>query len=354
MNKLNRILLVALLLQVVLIVGMGLAKENTSTTRVGKVFDNFDPAKVTKIKILSEAKDASDASQPAQTSVELVKEGTTWGVASADNYPADGTKVQETLDKLAKLKSRGEVLSKATYHKKLEVAEDKYQRKVTLTLDGKDITFFLGTSPSFKNVHLRKEGSNEVLQVGDLSVWEVGAKPWDWVNRTYVSIPDKDVWGVNIVNKNGALKFEKDASGNWKVDDLPGSPLKSMVDDMVKKAGTINLEEPVGKTEKPEYGFQSPLATITLTTGTSSVSGKMPDEMKTEVVQIGSKIEKDNRYYAKSTTSQYVVTVAGWAVEPLVSKSLKDLIEPPKKDEKKVEPAAKNAPKKPAKAAPKK
>jgi uncharacterized protein DUF4340 len=346
MTKMNRILIGLLLAQIVLILGMGLAKEDTATTRVMKVFDNFDPAKVTHIKITSEPKDPSDANQPPQQSVELAKEGTAWGISTADNYPADGTKVQEMLEKLSKLKARGEVLKKATFHKKLEVAEDKYQRKVTLTHDGKTIEFFLGTSPSFKNVHFRRAGSDEVLQVGELTTWEVGARAWDWVNRTYVSFPEKDVWGVNLLNKNGRITMNRDAYGTWHVEGASGELKKTVIDDIVRKASAINIEEPVGKTEKPEYGLADPTATITLTTGTSTISGKMPEEMKTEVIRLGAKIEKENRYYAKATTSQYVVTVAGWAVDNLVTKTTKDLLEDSKKEEKRIEEGKKNDPRK--------
>jgi hypothetical protein len=123
---------------------------------------------------------------------------------------------------------------------------------------------------------------------------------------------------------------------------------KTVVDDWVRKASAINLEEPVGKTEKPEHGLSSPLATITLVTGTSTITGKMPDETKTDVIRIGAKIDKDNRYYVKSTTSNYVAQVATWGLDPFVTKTEKDLIDdgttPPKPG-----PATAKDAKKPAK-----
>lgn len=300
---------------------------------------------MTRLEITGEPKEATDEKAPPQTSVKLAKEGTQWGIATADGYPADGTKVEELLGKLAKLKSRGPVLTKATYHKKVEVADDKYQRKISLTVDGKDLVFFLGTSPSIKSVHLRKAGSDEVLQVGELTTWEAGARPWDWVDRAFVKVPDANVYGVVVQNKNGMITLKRTADGIWSADGLTGPAKKSAIDDLVRKASAINLEEPVGKTEKPEHGLGSPLATITLTTGTSTIAGKMPDEMRTEVVRIGAKNEASNRYYAKSTTSPYVVELASWAVDPLINKGLKDLVEEEKKpDATKTTPAP--APKK--------
>jgi hypothetical protein len=346
-SKSNRILIALFLAQIILIMGMTLSRDDTKATRVTKVFEAFDPAKVTRVKILGEPKDASDANQPTQPSIELAKEGTQWVIVAADNYPADGTKVQELLDKIGKLKARGDVLTKATYHKKLEVADDKYQRLVTLTHDGKELKFYLGTSPSFKSIHLRKAGSNEVLQASELTSWEVGTRAWDWVDRTYVKYPEKDLWSVRVQNKQGGFDLDKSADGSWSAKGVSGPLKKTVVDDMTRKVATINLEEPVGKNEKPEYGLSDPLATITIVTGTSTIAGKMPDEMKTDVVRVGAKLDKDNRYYVKASTSPYVVQVATWGLEPLVTKGPKDLIEEPKKDE----PKKAGAPAKKAEAA---
>lgn len=327
MSKSNRLLIMLLLVQVLLLLGMRLSDTEPTSNQPTKVFADLDPAKVTKLEIKGELKDASDPSSPPQTSVVLTKEGATWGIASADNYPADQTKVEELLDKLSKLKSRGAVLTKAVNHKKVEVAEDKYQRKITLTVNGQDQTFFLGTSPSFKNVHLRRDGSDDVVQVGELTSYEAGARAWDWVDRTYVKFPEKDVYGLRIQNKGGTIQLDRNAAGEWIAQGVNGPLKKSVIDDLVRKASTINIEDPVGKTEKPEQGLDAPLATVTLMTGTATIAGKMPEEMKTDVIRIGAKVEKG--YYVKASTSPYVVLAAAWAIDPLATKTNKDLLDVP-------------------------
>lgn len=332
MTKINRVLIALFFLQILLVMGMNIGGQEPADTRLSKVFDGLDPAKVTRVKIIGEPKDAADPSAGPQQSIELVKDGTQWSLGGADNYPADNTKVDELLEKLAKLKSRGPVLTKASHHKKVEVADDKYQRDVTLTHDGKEIRFFVGTSPSFKNVHLRRAGSNEVLQASELTSWEVGTRAHDWINRDYVKFPEKDVWGVKVENKSGTIELAKSADGQWSLAGSSAPLKKSMIDDIVRKASTISVEEPIGKSEQAEHGLSDPLATVTLTTGTSTISGKMPDEMHTDVIKIGKKLDKENRYFAKASTSSYVVQVAGWAMEPLVTKSTKDLLEETKGD----------------------
>jgi hypothetical protein len=327
MNKTNRILVVLFLVQVLLLMGMRFSGDEAVMTAPVKVFEGLEVSKITKLEIKGELKD--DPSGPAQTSVTLAKEGATWGVANADNFPADQTKVEEFLEKLTKLKSRGAVLTRSVNHKKVEVADDRYQRKITLVHDGKELSFLLGSSPSFKNVHLRKVGGDDVVQVADFTSWEAGARAWDWVDRTYLKIPESNVYGVRIQNKNGTINLTRNVSGEWIADGVTGPVKKSVIDDLVRKASTINLEEPVGKTEKPEHGLDVPLATVTLTTGTSSIAGKMPEQMTTDVIKVGAKLDKDARYIVKASTSSYVVQVAAWAVEPLVNKTNKDLLDIP-------------------------
>ncbi|MCK6546003.1 DUF4340 domain-containing protein [Myxococcota bacterium] len=333
MNKTNQLLVGLLALQGLVFVGMKVGGGSAEDNRPKVVLEGFEPGKVSKLEIIGEPKDAADPKAPPQTSVTLTKTGTQWGIAAADGYPADNQKVEEFLGKLAKLKTRGPVLTSATYHKKVEVADDKFQRKLKLTVDGKELELILGTSPSLKNVHLRKAGSDEVLQVSELTAWEAGARAWDWVDRAWVKFGENDVWGIAIQNANGVLNLQKDQSGLWNAVGATGAVKKGVLDDLVRKASAMNLEEPVGKTEKPEFGLDQPLAVVTLTTGTSTIAGKLPAELKTEVVRIGKKSDTENRYWAKSTTSPYVVELAGWAVEPLVTKSMKDLLEDTKPEQ---------------------
>ncbi|MCB9654777.1 MAG: DUF4340 domain-containing protein [Deltaproteobacteria bacterium] len=328
MNKTNRLLIFLLVAQALIITGMHFGDDRRMTVQSVKLFDPFDPAKVTRINISGALPEKE--SDPPQNQVELAKEGATWGIATADNYPADKTKVEEFLKTLAKLRSRNTVLTKSTFHKKLEVAADKYQRSITITHDGKPITFFIGSSPSFKTVHVRLDGQDDVYLVSDFSASDAADRAWGWVDRTYIQYPKKDVWSLRLENAHGTMALEKNpANDDWISASTAGPLDTALVNNLVSKASTINLESPVGKTLKPEYGFDKPLAVVTLVTGTSTIAGTPPPSTETTTVKIGAKLEKENQYYVKSSRSDYVVTVAGWGLDPLVQKGPQDL---PKKE----------------------
>lgn len=324
MSKLNKILGAALIVQVVLLLGMRMGGDDGLKVRSLTVLDGFDAKKVDKVTIWGPPKEGTG---PDQESVILEKVDGKWTIGGTDGFGADETKVEELLGTLGGLRSRTVVLESATYHEKLEVSPDKYQRKVTVTQGGKDTTFFVGSSPSFKNVHLRLDGQDQVLLVNEFGSSQLGSRAWHWVDRKYQDIPADQVWQVRIENAKGRIQLERDpATSTWAALGVTGAPNKSTIDDLVRKARTVNLETPLGKAAKPEYGLDSPLATVTLTTGTSTVAGAPPPTTQTVTLKIGKKDEAKNQYYAKSSKSDFVVRVAGWAVTPLVEKGPEDLV----------------------------
>jgi hypothetical protein len=335
MTKTNQILSVALVLQVVLIAATTFGGSRESAVlKPTKVFDGFEPEKITKIKVNGDKGVNADAKAK---SVTLEKTGTTWGVAEADHYPVDGTKVDTFLKNVAKLTARGAVVTKKAYFPKLEVADEKFQRMVMVTQDGKEQSFYLGSSPSFKKIHLRKAGSDDVVLVEGISAWDVGPSASDWVDKNYLKIPEPDVWGLDLENKHGAAKLEKSPDGQWALLGSTEKLKKSSIDDLVRKSGMITLEEVHGKGEKPEYGFAQPSATIRLVTGTSTITGTPPKVTDTKVVKIGAKVPDQSRYFVKVNSSDYVVEVPMWAIDPLINRAPKEYVEDKeiKKDDKK-------------------
>lgn len=333
MSKINRLLVIALLLQIVILAAVSFAREEPKVLAPSRVFPDLVSDKVTKIEVTGDAGNtgaAADAA-PSLKTVVLEKQGTTWGVAGADGYPADATKIDTFLKNVEKVKASGAVVSSESYFKKLEVADDKFQRKVSLTVDGKPVTFLLGSSPSFKRIHLRKAGEKDVVVVEGLTAWDVGFRASDWVDRNYLKVPEADVWAVTLKNTKGTIQLEKSPSGEWAMAGLKaGQTLKkTSVDDVVRKIATVSLEEPLGKTLKPEYGLDAPITTVTMVTGTSTIPGTPPPTTTTETLVIGKKASEGNQYYIKASSKDYVVAAPGWALEPLTTKVVADLLDTP-------------------------
>lgn len=330
MTKTNKILIGLLLLQVVLIMGMRFGGESKLDYDRVAVLESFDPEAITQIEILGPPQKGDG---PTQNSVTLAKKNGAWGIANADEFPVEKEKVSELLEALKGLTSRTRVLDSSVYHEKLEVADDTFLRKITLTGGGAPKVLYVGKSASFKNTHVRVDGQDAVYLVNDLSTSDIGDRAWHWVNRDYVKIPKAEVWSVNVTNPKGSMTLEKSAvDGQWAAVGLDAPLDTSVVDDLVRKATTVNMEVPVGKSVKPEHGLDSPIATVTLVTGTSTIAGTPPATTKDVTVKIGKKLDAENQYFVKSSESDYVVRVQAFAVTPLIEKTRADLVK--KADEK--------------------
>lgn len=324
MTKTNKILIAVLVLQVVLIMGMRFGGESKLDYTATRVLPTLEADDVTSLQIDGPPKTGDG---PPQNSVTLTKKNGAWGVASADDFPVEATKVKELLEKLESLTSRTRVLDSGTYHEKLEVAPDKFQRKVTLDAKGTKTVLYVGSSASFKNVHVRVDGQDAVYLVNDFATTDVGDRAWNWVDRDYVKLDKANVWRVDVKNAKGTLTLEKNPVDNlWAALGVTEPLDKTKVDDLVRKATQIDMEAPVSKAAKPEFGLDSPLATVTLVTGTSTIAGTPPPKTDFVTVKVGKKIEAESAYYVKASTSEYVVKVQAFGVEPLVNHTKDDLL----------------------------
>ena len=76
--------------------------------------------------------------------------------------------------------------------------------------------------------------------------------------------------------------------------------MPAIVDDLVRKARSVNMESPVGKTIELEHGLGQPAATVRLVVGTSTIAGTPPPSTETRSFRVGAKVTGQSRYYIKA------------------------------------------------------
>ncbi len=315
MSKRNQILAGILLAQVLLAVFVFWPRSAPASVGA-PLFADFKASDVTALKISDSDKNV----------VELQKLGNDWVLSGADNFPADSSKVTPVLDKIAAIKTNRLVTRTSDSHKRLQVANDDFLRKVEFTLaSGATHTLFIGSAPGTRATHVRADQQNDVYLASDLSSYELGAQAGSWIKTVYVSITQTEMIGLTITNITGTLQLTKDVSGTWTLNNLPaGAPLNtSAVTSLVSQAANVTLLQPVGKQAKPEYGLDKPLATVT-------AQIKPADQpVTTLTLLVGAKDPTDNSYYAKSSASAYIVKVSEYSVRDFITKTAPDFIQPP-------------------------
>ena len=135
----------------------------------------------------------------------LVRDSGTWKVLEADNFPALSTKVQTTLDKIAALKKSFPVATTEIAARQLKAASTEFEKKLVVSQGDKNVTFFLGTSPTFKKVHIRVEDDPNTY-AADFSSYDLSTSTADWLNKSLFAVARDKIKKV----KSGDIELKLD------------------------------------------------------------------------------------------------------------------------------------------------
>jgi hypothetical protein len=258
-------------------------------------------------------------------SIRLAKGASGWVLPDASDFPADSAKVTPLEAKLAALKTGKLVAQNESNFKRLQVADDTYQRKIDITTaSGVQRTLYLGTSAGGSATHARVSGQKDVYVASDLTPYAANADAASWINAQYLEVAQADVVGLMLSNASGKYSFEKDAQGNWTMSGLgTGEVLNTNnLSTVLTIATSIRMTRPLGKTDQPEYGMAQPSATVTLRT-------KKDNQEKSTTVTIGARDAKESAYVIKSSESPYYVQVADYSVSELVERKKENFLQLP-------------------------
>ena len=202
------------------------------------------------------------------SSVTLKRDGTNWVLPDQGGYPAQNARVKSFLQQLVGLQRSGLVATTADAYKRLKVTKDTYQKKVDLTLKGGGSeTLLIGSEPSYGSTHVRLASDKGVYVTHALHASDARSDPSGYVDTTVLSLDQANLSRMEVRNANGDFVFTHGKSG-WSMQGLPsGKQLDAhAVSTLAGSLTSLQLDEPLGKTVKPAYGFDKPLAVVTLTT----------------------------------------------------------------------------------------
>lgn len=357
MNKVNRILGVVLGIQVLLFVVVHLGSQSTSIGKLSPVVKDFDTGKVTRVQVFDStatvASKSDDSKKKGDTpAIVLVKHGDKWTLANYHDYPVEGSKVSDLLDKISGMQARGAVAHGTARARQLDVADDSYQRKVVLTAGGHDLTLYIGSSAGGRMVSVRLAGKDTIYGVSGVSAYGVGVDPTSWVDPEYFKVEDKDIASFDVVNQSGTFSFTHGEGDDWTVA-VNGAPLapakgKEIDTDAIKKVvreiGTIRMAEP----GDPARKIETPLATVTVRmkppkqssasaaggasasdAGAAGATPTPPAAGPQHVLIIAKAAPKDGesspRYYVHTQKSPTAAVVRGASLEGLIKVSVDTL-----------------------------
>jgi hypothetical protein len=237
MTRINQLLIGAFAVQLLLVVGI--------------YFSNQSPAVEQQHRTILSAGDRVNriviAKREGKQAV-LQKIDGKWLLPDYHQLIANQYKVTNALNILAKTKIGWPAATTASGRKRFEVSDDNYQIRIILS-DGDNIVqqFYLGTSPGFRQVHLRKANQDEVYAV-KLNSYDFQAESLQWLDKT-LARPVGKITG--LIGSDFTLTKQDD---NWKTEGIEGELVKEEFDKLLNTLNSLNVQEAVvGKRADPIY-----------------------------------------------------------------------------------------------------
>ncbi|WP_406828328.1 DUF4340 domain-containing protein [Microbulbifer sp. ARAS458-1] len=125
-------------------------------------------------------------------SVALVRKDGQWQLPELHNLPVNSDKLDTLLEKLTALKSNWPIATSNSARERFEVAENKFRKHVKLyTAEGNDpaLELFVGTSPGFRKVHVRRAGDDAIYAVA-LNSFDLPSTADSWLDKTLLAAGD--------------------------------------------------------------------------------------------------------------------------------------------------------------------
>jgi len=152
--------------------------ETGPATRAA-MLTGIDRSAVTAINI-------SDADGESMT---LERDASLWRMPSG--LPADGGKVDALLSALLGSDPGYAIARSDSAARRFEVADDDFERRIDIVVDGETRRVFLGSSPSFRKVHARLDGENAVY-VLDFNSYDAPTNALGWLDRGLLAMRNLD------------------------------------------------------------------------------------------------------------------------------------------------------------------
>ncbi len=208
LTRFHKILIAVLAIQLVLVVIVLTRSDDNVALKEQPVVAGFDAAKVTRLQVFAGAGAGSDAAKR----IDLVKRDAGWVMASAFDYPVDEARVTDVLAPIGKASAAAPIATQAARHKQLHVADDDFERKLVITMNGKDLTLYLGGPAGARRTAMRRGGTNDVFAVSGISAGTISVEPRAWVGPGYVKVPVDEIARVIVQRGPATVELTRPAA----------------------------------------------------------------------------------------------------------------------------------------------
>jgi hypothetical protein len=306
-----------LVLQLALALGLNLAVDDYAAFEPSEPLLAFEPESVDALRI-----------EDGEGTVDLVRREGAWVLPGLDDFPADQEAVTRLLERLAGLQKGWPVATTSGALERFEVAEDAYERRISLTAAGTPAPLlYLGTSPGLRKTHVRPEGEVAVY-AASLDIWEAGAAPSDWIDKGILTLGEAAITRIELPG----LTLERDGealrvAGLGEGEQTDAAAARTLVN----RLANLRIQSVVGEDVVP--AGDTPALTITVTRAEGD-----------PLTYRFWKQPEGTDYLLTRSDLDHRLVVAGFSVEPLVSAGRAALVRVPEAESAEAGPSADGGP----------
>lgn len=288
-------------------------KRQRDTAQPSLLFPDFEKTHAAQIQVKS----------PART-ISLNKDNEGWSIADTDGFRADPQLVNAALDTIARFVRESIVSTNPEKQEIFEVTPAKGVEVKVFDLDQKILVhFYIGkTAADFFSTYLRKEGSDEVLQVGSVTAtFDRDSKGWR--DKTILAFAPDAVTKLVLTTPAEEIALEKNEEGTWAITQPVSAPAQQEVlTTILRTLSSLKALDFAKDYDVSAYQLDTPQITVTLI---------LKDQEEKRLL-IGKMDEEKSQYYAKNQAKKTIFLIGKYHFDT-VNKSLEDLKAAEKKDE---------------------
>ncbi len=332
LNRSNMALAVLLLIQTALLGISAIGATRTVTAPTGPLLAGFSAAAVERITVADNL----------DNEVSLARSEEGWVLPNADDFPANAAKIEELLGKIADLNTGRLIASSSSSLARLEVGDDKFQRRLGLVTDSASESLYLGGSGGVDAVYVRRGGDSQVYLGVGLNTWEAPTQVSMWIDTSYVNVPQEDILAITLNNDHGRFGFRRDGEA-WVYAGLGEGETfdTTRMANILRNAASVRMTEPLGLEARDAYGLDDPAVTVEVLhrevleveSAAAETADEAADETEAEIeyversytLAIGAQQEGGD-YALKSSAKDYYVLARQTAADAFADVSHETLV----------------------------
>ncbi len=243
--------------------------------------------------------------------LEIKKQQASWLLPSKFSAPADKKQVEDFLDVLADLKQGMAVATTKEAAARFKVADIDFQHRIVVKQGEKVVVdLYTGSSPGFRQLHVRVSGHDEVVTV-ELSDYEFEPVVSNWINKNLVQVSQEKISNVKMADF--ILKRHDDQlliQGLHEDEDT----VVEQVDILLKKISGLTIQTVVDPAEVAALFEEEPFLEFSL----SYVDGNKEDFVFVK--------QQGEEYILKTSEHDFFFKVENWMVDAIKKVTRKDLV----------------------------